>query len=396
MLASTRRRFLALSAASYARIRGANDRIRLGGIGCGGRGRWLLKIAAGEPQTEIVALCDVYQPHMRRAQAEIAPGAALYPSYRQLLDRPDIDAVIIATPDHWHVPMTLDAMAAGKDVYVEKPVSHTIEEGERLRIEAARSRQVVQVGYQQRSWRHFQQAREVVASGELGVITLVLTSWYQGYLTSEPPQPKLNLNELDWAGWLGSASQRPVSPLLVVRWRWFWDFGGGHLTDLFSHWCDTVHWFLGLKRPRRAQAMGGNYLATYIECPDTINACWDYKGQLLLVYNGAMNGRLEGGNIVFRGERAVMRLNRDGFTVYPEGVLPAENTRLPEPILAARSTGDGTVDHVRNFLECIRSRRQPNSTVEDAVDAANVAHLGNLAYRRQKPLTWEEATGKPA
>jgi predicted dehydrogenase len=280
--------------------------------------------------------------------------------------------------------MTIDAIQAGKDVYVEKPVSHTIEEGERLQQAVSGSKQVVQTGYQQRSWEHFQAGREVVASGKLGKITLVLASWYQDYLTTLGGAPSVDAQKLDWKRFLGSAPDQPFDPLRFSRWRWFWDFGGGHLTDLYSHYCDVIHWYMAQDSPGTAEAMGGRNALPAYECPDTINAAYEYPG-FNVVYNGSLVGSLEGGNVVFRGSNAMLKLNRDGFAVYPERVVPFEKTQYPEPEIAMRSMGDGTVDHVKNFLDCVRSRKAPNAGVRSAVAAARAAHLGNLAYRKGAP-----------
>ncbi len=374
------------TAASYARVVGANDRIRLGGIGLGGRGRHLLNLARQHENVEIVAVCDVYEPRLAETRAKTAPTAEALVDYRKLLDRKDVDAVIIATPDHWHVPMTIDAVRAGKDVYVEKPLTKTIEEGPRVEAAVNESRRIVQVGYQQRSWEHFIAARDIIASGMLGDITLVLASWYQNYLGSEPSRFQLDPSKLDWKMWLGNAPSQPVDPLRYFRWRWFWDFGGGHLTDLYSHWCDVIHWYTNNSSPKRVQADGGVYLLKHLECPDTINASWDYATHQV-VYNGTLVCRLDGGNLVFRGTKAMMKLNRDGFTVYPEGVVPPEKTHYPEPLAAMKSARDGSIDHMRNFLDCVRSRKEPNSNVRDAVAAARAAHLGNLAYRKGERIT---------
>jgi len=158
--------------------------------------------------------------------------------------------------------MASESLKAGKDVYVEKPISHTIGEGERVKKAAAGSKNLVQVGYQQRSWDHFIEARKVVQSGRLGKVTIILTSWYQIWLEL-PQKPTINESEIDWKAWLGSAPYRPVDPWRYTRWRWFWDYGGGHLTDLYSHWCDTLHWIFGLKQPNYAQAGGGRYIADF-------------------------------------------------------------------------------------------------------------------------------------
>ena len=385
MVNDNRREFLRnsviLTALSSSRILGANERIRIAGLGTGGRCTYLLGLAS-KAGAEIVALCDVYEPHRLAAQEKLAPAArADYVDYREVLDRKDVDAVMIGSPDHWHVAMTLDAIQSGKDVYVEKPVSHTIEEGERLKKAVSGSRQVVQVGYQQRSWEHFQAGREVVASGKLGKITLALASWYQDYLTLLNSAPTVDAQRLDWKRFLGSAPAQPFDPLRFTKWRWFWDFGGGHLTDLFSHYGDVIQWYMGQDSPKTALAMGGRNALPAFECPDTINAAYEYPG-FNVVYDGSLVGSLEGGNIVFRGSNAMLKINRDGFAVYPERVVPFEKTQYPEPEMAMRSLSDGTVDHVKNFLDCVRSRKTPNADVSSAVAAARTAHLGNLAYRK--------------
>jgi len=370
-----------LTALSTSRILGANERVRVAGLGTGGRCSYLLSLA-GKAGAEIVALCDVYEPRRLAAKEKLAPAArADYVDYREVLDRKDVDAVIIGSPDHWHVAMTLDAIQSGKDVYVEKPVSHTIEEGERLEKAVSGSRRVVQVGYQQRSWEHFQAGREVVAGGKLGKITLVLASWYQDYLSQPSGASPVDAQKLDWKRFLGSAPEQPFDPLRFTKWRWFWDFGGGHLTDLYSHYGDVIHWYMGQDLPKVALAMGGRNALPAFECPDTINAAYEYPG-FNVVYDGSLVGSLEGGNIVFRGSTAMLKINRDGFAVYPERVVPFEKTQYPEPEIAMRSLGDGTVDHMRNFLDCVRSRKTPNADVRSAVAAARAAHLGNLAYRK--------------
>ncbi|MCP5110444.1 MAG: Gfo/Idh/MocA family oxidoreductase, partial [bacterium] len=350
-MTTKRRDFLkgsvAAAALSRSRVLGANDRIRVAGLGCGGRTQYLLGKINQLGGCEIVALADVYKPRNRQAKARVAPHAKEYVDYHKLLERTDIDAVVIGSPDHWHVPMTIDSIQAGKDVYVEKPVSHTIEEGERLNKVAAASDRVVQIGYQQRSWDHFQHARHLIQSGKLGKITLVLASWYQTYLALDPSHTSVNAAELDWKRWLGSAPATELIPERYHRWRWFWDYGGGHLTDLYSHWCDTIHWLMDVDTPLSTQAMGGRYAFDFQECPDTINTAWEYPGKFAVTYQGTMHCHLEGGNIVFRGDQALMKLNRDGFTVYPEGVVPKEKTHYPEPEIAVRSIQDGPSQHVR-------------------------------------------------
>ncbi|MCC7499902.1 MAG: Gfo/Idh/MocA family oxidoreductase [Bryobacterales bacterium] len=383
-MTDTRRQFLkntaVATALSQTRVLGANDRVRIGCIGTGGRGRYLLEKATRVGGIEIVALCDVYEPRRMEAREKLAPQADLYVDHHQLLARKDIDGVVIGSPDHWHTPMTIDAVRAGKDVYVEKPVTHAIPEGEQL-IQAVRAtRQIVQVGYQQRSWDHFQMGREIVRSGKLGKVSLVLSSWYQNYIASAKLTTVFDQNKLDWKRFLGNAPQRPFDPYRFGKWRMFWDYGGGHLTDLYSHFGDVIQWYMANDTPVSVAANGGIYFLDYPECPDTITAAYDY-GRFAVTYTGTLNGSLEGGSITFRGSQALMRITRDGFAVYAEGVIPIEKTQHPAPVIEMRSQADGSQPHVANWLDCIRSRKEPNCPVEPAVAAARAAHLGNMAYR---------------
>ena len=385
-----RRDFLktaALAALSQSRILGANDRIRIGGIGLGTRGGQVLPIFRNAPNTDIVALSDPYGPRIASMKQLLgAPDAREYADFRQLLDQKDIDAVLITAPDHWHVAMATAALDAGKDVYLEKPVSHTIAEGERLLAAAGASKQIIQAGYQQRSWAHFQQARDIVASGMLGRICAVFCSWATDYINPSVSAPDVNTDRLNWKSFLGSAPDQPFDLLRFWRWRFFWDFGGGHLTDLFSHLVDVVHWYMGQDTPIAAGATGGRGVIPEFEAPDTIAAAYEYPG-FTVTHNGTLIGSLDGINITFRGTDAMLKINRDGFNVYQERAPIVASTGFPAPLLSARSTGDGTIDHVNNFLDCIRTRNTPNADIRSAVAAARAAHLGNQAYRTASRVT---------
>jgi predicted dehydrogenase len=381
---ANRRDFLrtaAVTAASQSRVLGANDRIRIAGLGTGGRCRYLLSLAAKIGGVELAAVCDVYEPRRAEAREKLAPSARESVDYREVLDRPDIDAVFIGSPDHWHVPMSIDAVRAGKDVYVEKPVSHTIAEGAALIKAVEETRRVLQVGYQQRSWDIFEMGRSIVQGGKLGKVTMVESHWYQDYIRNFGRMSPVDVSRLDWKRFLGSARDQPFDQRRFLQWRWYWDFGGGALTDLHSHWGDVIHWYMGEDRPTTAAALGASHYHTAWDCPDTISAAWQYP-HYNATYNGTLVGHLEGGTLVFRGTDAMLRITRDGLAVYPEGVLAAERTSYPEPVLTARATHDGTIDHVRNFLDCVRTRKQPNADVRSAVASANAAHMANLAFRR--------------
>jgi len=208
---TNRRRFIgaaAVTAASYSRILGANERIRIAGIGVGGRGDYLLGNVAKLEDTEIVGFCDVYEPHRMRSKARYASGAPDYDDYRKVLDRKDVDAVVIATPDHWHVPITIEAVVAGKDVYCEKPVTHTLAEGAPLIAAVQESKRVVQTGTQQRSWPHYMHAKQMIANGALGQVTFIRTYWYQNHIANQDAAD-VDPSKLDWKRFLGTAPDRP-------------------------------------------------------------------------------------------------------------------------------------------------------------------------------------------
>jgi predicted dehydrogenase len=379
----TRRNFAqaaALTAASYQRILGANDRIRLGAIGTGGRCQYLMRLANQAGGCEFAAISDVYPLHMTKAKATLAPAAREVPDFRQILDDKDIDALIIGSPDHWHVPMLLAAVAAGKDTYIEKPLTHSIEEGA-LAIDAVKkSGRVVQVGYQQRSYPHIIEARQLVQNGELGHVPLVQSYWYQNY--NRPLHAtESGLEGIDWKAWLGTATPREPDELRYRRWRWFWDYGNGTLTDLYSHWVDTIHWVMDDYEPVTAQATGGTTHFKDWECPDTLSASYRYSKGFVSTYDSTLVQSYEDGGMVFRGDKATLRLDRNGYSLYTEEDVRTQKTVRPPAARTVAATGDGTLNHMQNFLACVRSRQTPASDVVSAVAAANAAHLGNRAYK---------------
>ena len=369
------------TAASYGRILGANDRIRIGGMGTGGRCQYLLDIVKRIGGGQIVAVCDVNELHRTQAREKLAPEAREFTDYRKVLERADVDAVVIGAPDHWHVPMAIDAVRAGKDVYVEKPVTHRIEEGEPLRQAVAETKRVVQTGMQQRSWPHFIQARDIVAGGGLGQVTFIRTYWYQNHLQGRGSRKPVDASKIDWKLFLGSAPDQPFDSERYSNWRWFYDFGGGSLTDLFLHWVDVAQWYMNNDTPIDSQAMGGNYFIREWQWPDTVNAAFHYPGNFLVNFDCSLMGYLEGGGLMFHGTRALMRLHRGGFAVYPEQPRYTELPDLKDVAQEVQSTHDGAIEHVQNFLDCIRSRKTPNAPVEVGIAAAHTGHLGNQALR---------------
>jgi predicted dehydrogenase len=370
-----------LTALASAKAFGANDTIRIGVIGAGGRMRSLLDAADTIGSYEIAAVSDVYTPHCDAVKSRSNGLATAHVDYHEVLDKKDIDAVIIATPDHWHVRIATYAIAAGKDVYLEKPVTHTLEEGVPLTRAVRSGKQILQCGMQQRSWSHFRNAVDLIQGGSLGRVTQVRTYWWQNYNTNWVPKP-IDVSQLDWKFWLGSAPDQPFSPEKYNRWRWFWNFGGGAMTDLFTHWIDIVHWAMKSDQPVKAQMLGDKYIFDQWDCPDTIQAAFRYPG-FDVVYEGAMSSSIDDGGLEFRGTEATLKLTRSGLNLYREGVKNDQN-----PVLSEHSFGDGTISHMANFFECIKSRREPNAPVETGVASARAGQIGNLAYRRDGQVAW--------
>ena len=379
----TRRNFIiasGLTALASTRVFGANDTLRIGVIGAGHRMKGLLDAADNAGTYQIVAVSDVYGPSRDEFKERSNGLATTHLDYREVLEK-DIDAVIIASPDHWHVRMAVDALAAGKDVYLEKPVTHTIEEGAMLTKAVRSSKQILQCGMQQRSWTHFRDAVDMIQAGSLGRVVQVRTYWWQNYHRNGPLKP-LDQQALDWKQWLGSAPDQPFSDEKFSHWRWFWNFGGGAMTDLFTHWIDVVHWAMKTDTPRQAHMLGDKYIFDQWDCPDTIQAAFRYPG-FDVVYEGMMNSSIDDGGLEFRGTDATLKIDRGGFAIYREHVEEKQN-----PILTSRSFRDGTITHMENFFECIKTRKEPAAPVETGVAAARAGHIGNLAHQHGGQYSW--------
>ena len=379
----TRRSFLVasgLTALASTRVFGANDRLRIGVIGAGERMKWLLNEADKAGPYDIVAVADVYAPFCDAVKQRSNGLATTHVEYREVLDK-DLDAVIIASPDHWHVQMAVDALKAGKDVYLEKPVTHTIEEGAVLTRAVRSGKQILQCGMQQRSWTHFRNAVDLIQAGSLGRVVQVRTYWWQNY-QRDWRTTAVDQQALDWKLWLGAAPDQAYSQEKFYHWRWFWNFGGGAMTDLFTHWIDIVHWAMNADEPHQAQMLADKYVFDQWDCPDTIQAAFRYPG-FDVVYEGMMSSSVDDGGLEFRGTEATLKINRAGFSVYRENASKDQN-----PTLTEHSYRDGTIDHLENFFHCVKSRKEPNAPVETGVAAARAGHIGNLAYQRGGQVMW--------
>ena len=371
-----------LTALASTRVLGANDTLRVGIIGAGGRMNGLLDAADKAGNYQIAAVSDVYGPRRDAVKQRSNGTATTHLDYREVLEQP-LDAVIIAAPDHWHVRMAVDAIAAGKDVYLEKPVTHTIEEGATLTHAVRSSKKILQCGMQQRSWSHFHDAVELIQGGSLGRVPQVRTYWWQNYLAWRN-RKAVDVQALDWKRWLGGAPDQPFSEEKFYVWRWYWNFGGGAMTDLFTHWIDVAHWAMKSDLPTHAQMLADKSIFTQWDCPDTIQAAVRYPG-FDVVYEGMMASSVDDGGLEFRGTDATLKINRGGFAVYREGVSGREN-----PVVKADSFRDGTIDHMQNFFDCVKSRKEPNAPVETGVAAARAGQIVNLAYQRGGQITWPQ------
>jgi len=378
-----------------ARVLGANDKIRVGAMGTGGRCQSLMKIFADNPSVDLVAVCDVYGPRRDKALKIAGPDAKSYLDYHELLDRKDVDAVIIGSPDHWHKQMLIDAVHAGKDAYLEKPIMHSIEEGVEMVRAVEETKRIVQTGTQQRSWPHWIMGKQIIDSGKLGRITFVHTYWYQDYTLFLPVLPAVDQSQLDWKRFLGDAPDQPFTLEKFHWWRWFWDFGGGILTDLLTHWIDVIQWYMGQPAPLTATTTGEVYHMPW-QAPDTLTAAYEYPGKFMVTFTGAINSSVDDGGIEFRGSEATLKIDREHMAVYPEGGAAVPGTLVPEPEILVRSEHDGTIDNINNFLECVRSRKTPNANIHVGFEAARTSWIGNTALKRGMKVVWDPIKGRVA
>jgi predicted dehydrogenase len=356
-------------------------------IGTGGRARGLMTLLNKLPGNEMVAVCDVYEPRLLQAAEIAGANAGTFTDYRRILDDRQIDAVVIGTPDHWHKSIALDAVAAGKDVYVEKPVSHDIGEGAEMVKAIEASKQIVQTGTQQRSWDHWVLGKQIVDSGRLGQITFVQTYWYQHATAGN--YRAVSLDKLDWKRWLGPAPDQPFRPERFYQWRHFWDFGGGCLTDLMTHWIDVVHWYMDVEAPLSAAAAGHNYNIKLWEAPDTVTATLEFPRNFMTAYLGTYVSKVDDGGLEFRGDKGTLKIDRARLAFYRDDAAWAPGTHTPEPEIFVRSSGDGTLTHLANWLDCIRTRKTPNAHIRVGHQAARTAHLANAALRAGRKVRWD-------
>ena len=383
------------------RARGANDRITGAFIGVGVMGSENLRVAAQQPGVEVAAVCDVFQPNLERAGA-LARKYGHQPKevrdFREIIADDSIDFVCISTPDHWHPYIAVEACKAGKDVYVEKPICLSINEGRMMVAAARKYNRVVQAGTWQRSGEHFQKACDIVRGGQLGDISFCRT-WIH---SNEPkkgignPPSGSPPTDLDWEMWLGPAPERPfnpnrfgVYPKKYSYFRWFWDYAGGQITDSGVHMVDILQMAYDEQMPEAVAAAGGNFWFTDDrETPDTLQVTFEYPG-FIGSWDHRCNNTAGGDSrlmgLRFHGNRGTLYVDRRGFEVTPEDGSDLEPMKM-------KRVADPHPLHWVNFLKCVRTREKPNSDVETCYRSSVACLLGNASYRSKLRLDWNDRT----
>jgi predicted dehydrogenase len=377
-------------------VKGANDRATIAHIGMGRMGRSNLGFALKQENLETVAVCDVYQPHLDQAVKMTDGKAKAVKDFREILADKSVDIVCISTPDHWHAYMTVEACKHGKDVYVEKPICVTVEEGVKMVQAARKYKRVVQAGTMQRSGVHFQKAVEIVKSGEIGKVAFVRT-WNYGNAEAagignppdgEPPA------DLDWDMWLGPAPKHAfnanrfgVDPKAFSHFRWFWDYAGGMMTDWGIHWLDIVQMAFNEEMPQSVTALGNKFwLTDNRDTPDTLQVTYEYPSGWIATYeNRNSNSQSmfnKGGGILFHGTKGTLFVDRTEYRLVPERGSTLEEVNV-------KSSNNSNMAHWANFMECVRSRNQPISDIEKCQRSTTTCLLGNVALRSKLRIDWD-------
>ena len=382
-----RRRFLFLSGSVLAAA--PSDQVSLGVIGAGGRGTFVMQTFQKDPSVRVSAICDVYEPNLERALSASGNQAKAYRNYKQLLADKSIQAVLIATPEHWHHRMVLDAMAAGKDVYVEKPLCQTPEQGIELIEAEKKSSSIVQVGMQRRSYDLFLEGRRIVAAGTLGNVRMVRAWWLNNQLG--PAAGKLD-GPLDWEQWQGPLQKRvPMNPAIFRNWRLFSDYAGGIVADQGAHVYDGIHLLMNAHYPSAVTAASGKPHKPGVDTPESVTVTAEYPDDFIATFSinyAAMKYKPKNDQLTqLDGDQARMDLSRETLNVYKQGDEDiAIITKKSE-----RGFGYATDLHVQNFLECVRTRKRPNAPLVLGFQAALVSQLANLSLKHGKRIRWNDS-----
>lgn len=398
-----RRKFLKAAAGGAAvltlpsaKALGANERLTLGLIGGGNRGG-TISLEALKLGHTVAAVCDV-APFRFRTLAKRYKDAGYdmpettYSDYRKLLDQKDLDAIIIATPDHHHRDMLIKAVQADKDVYVEKPLTKSIDEGREM-VEAVRTaKKVVQVGNQRHSGPHWRRCREVIQSNDFGDLVWAKVWDCRNWIKKDPFAPpatftKDDAKAIDWDAFLGAAPKREFNPTRYWSWRWYWDYAGGLMTDIGAHQLDIVQWLSGVDAPKSVAANGGTYHFKHWETPDVVHGVWDY-GRFAATFSVEFVNGADGVGAVFYGTKQTLVADAEGERVIKVYDTIDPITAKVKPI-AEWPVVPETPMHVKDWLECCKSRKDPNSPIEMGHKVITAAHLANISYRTGKKVYWD-------
>ncbi|HNR08632.1 MAG TPA: Gfo/Idh/MocA family oxidoreductase [Saprospiraceae bacterium] len=378
----------------------ANEKILVGLIGANSMGWGILSHALRQPNVECIGICDVDQNVLGRRTEEVAKQYGKKPQafsdFRKLLELKDLDAVIIGTPDHWHCLIMVEACWAGKDVYVEKPMANSIAECTVMVRAARKYKRIVQVGQQQRSGKHWQEAMDFIHTGQIGSLRKVHAWANFNYGTGQPKAPDEPIPAgVDFDTWLGPAPSRSFNKTRFHgSWRMFWDYGGGLMTDWGAHLIDIALWAKKITSPSGyVMAGGGNFYSPDFahETFDTQSVLYQFPDYTITwehtagIQSGPYNRPY---GLAFLGNDATLVIDRGGWEIFPE----SEGGKFKTPAFPKRSGRESHEEHVRNWLECIRERKEPNCTVENGRLTAMYCHFGNIALRTHSLLDWNETS----
>jgi predicted dehydrogenase len=402
------------------RVSGANERLNLGFIGLGNRGDQVLDAFLAHSDAQVTAVCDLYQPYMDFACKKISEKHGNIPKqfkdYRKLLEQKDIDAVVICTPDHWHALQTIHAAQAGKDVYVEKPLSLTIHEGRQMVKAIEKYNRICQVGIHRRSVPVCAEAAELVRSGYIGKVTVarsfhIQNEWPKGIGNPPNSEPPADLN---WDEWLGPAPKVPYNKnRTFYRFRWFYDYSGGQVTNFGVHYIDFIHWAIGIDMPEAVTAIGGKFagIDDNREIPDTLEVIWKYPNDVLVTFSQfnatAAQWSLPGCEVEIRGTKGTLYLFGDGYEIVPDVIKAKEfPARTPlnkdldreyregaKPVIEGKKVrGKSTADttyHARNFIDCVKSRKKPNCDIMTGHRSTTATLIANIVLKTNSLLKWD-------
>lgn len=406
----------ALSGPAVLTARGANEKVNIGWIGLGTRGYFCLEqmYKGNKDNVKVTAVCDTFTGHLARGKDRVQTiggnTPATYEDYRKLLEDPSVDTVFIMTPEHLHYPMFMAAIKAGKNIYVEKPLAHTIEQGFDMVKAWEKSGKVVQVGTQNRSSSLYKKAKEMVQEGHIGDIHYVRAFWYRNSAPDNPAwryaiPPEANESNTDWDKFLGPAPKRPFDLHRYYQWRLYWDYSGGISTDLLVHQTDIVNFVCGKTLPLSCMASGGIYRWTDKtddrDVPDTLSAIYEYPDRFQINYSCYFGNDHFGYGEQFMGNEGTIEvMNRKDLYFYPELL----NGKASEAVKARKelhlngpkdfNEQDGVVNHIRNFIESVRGNEKVIAPPTVGQQAAISGHMATLSYKNSKKIYWDAKTNK--